>query len=57
MPAPSSSWADKTKTKLSVFKNTPIKPILEKKMEQPAANNNSEDDDLSVPAFIRKKMM
>lgn len=57
MPAPSSSWADKTKTKLSVFKNTPIKPILEKKMEQPAVTNNSEEDDLSVPAFIRKKMM
>lgn len=49
------SWADKTKTKLSVFKNTPIKPIIEKKMEQPVVNN--EDDDLSVPAFIRKKMM
>jgi len=55
--APSSqSWADKTKTKLSVFKNTPIKPILEKKMEQPSSTNN-EEDDLSVPAFIRKKMM
>ena len=53
----SQSWADKTKTKLSVFKNTPIKPILEKKMEQPAINNTSEEDDLSVPAFIRKKMM
>lgn len=50
------SWADKTKTKLSVFKNTPVKPIIEKKMEQPA-NINTEDDDLSVPAFIRKKMM
>ncbi len=54
-PTPS-SWADKTKTKLSVFKNTPIKPIIEKKMEQPAVDN-SEEDDLSVPAFIRKKMM
>lgn len=50
------SWADKTKTKLSVFKNTPVKPIIEKKMEQPATTN-TEDDDLSVPAFIRKKMM
>lgn len=49
------SWADKTKTKLSVFKNTPLKPIIEKKME--AAPQNNEDDDLSVPAFIRKKMM
>ncbi len=55
--APSSqSWADKTKTKLSVFKNTPIKPILEKKMEQPSSTS-IEEDDLSVPAFIRKKMM
>jgi len=52
----SASWADKTKTKLSVFKNTPIKPIIEKKMEQPAVTNN-EEDDLSVPAFIRKKML
>jgi len=50
------SWADKTKTKLSVFKNTPVKPIIEKKMEQPATTDN-EDDDLSVPAFIRKKML
>ena len=50
------SWADKTKTKLSVFKNTPVKPIIEKKMEQPVATDN-EDDDLSVPAFIRKKML
>ncbi len=53
----SSSWADKTKTKLSVFKNTPIKPIIEKKMEQTPIANNNEEDDLSVPAFIRKKMM
>lgn len=52
---PSASWADKTKTKLSVFKNTPLKPIIEKKME--AAPQNNEEDDLSVPAFIRKKMM
>lgn len=51
----SSSWADKTKTKLSVFKNTPLKPIIEKKME--TSNQNNEEDDLSVPAFIRKKMM
>ena len=51
----SSSWADKTKTKLSVFKNTPLKPIIEKKME--TTQQNTEEDDLSVPAFIRKKMM
>lgn len=44
---------DKNKNKFSVFKNIPIKPALEKKAEKPALN---EDDDLSVPAFIRKKM-
>lgn len=43
--------ADK-KNKFSVFKNIPVKPALEKKAEKPAA----EEDDLSVPAFIRKKM-
>lgn len=53
--ASSQSWADKTKTKLSVFKNTPLKPIIEKKMDQTPPN--VEEDDLSVPAFIRKKMM
>ena len=53
----STSWADKTKTKLSVFKNTPIKPIIEKKMDQPISDSANEEDDLSVPAFIRKKMM
>ena len=44
---------DKNKNKFSVFKNIPIKPALEKKAEKPASD---EDDDLSVPAFIRKKM-
>jgi len=29
-----------------------VKPALERKAEKPV----SEDDDLSVPAFIRKKM-
>lgn len=37
----------------SVFKNIPAKPALEKKAEKPKTD---EDDDLSVPAFIRKKM-
>lgn len=44
---------DKNKNKFSVFKNIPIKPALEKKAEKPV---DDEDDDLSVPAFIRKKM-
>ncbi len=44
---------DKNKSKFSVFKNIPIKPALERKAEKPAID---EDDDLSVPAFIRKKM-
>lgn len=44
---------DKNKNKFSVFKNIPIKPALEKKAEKPSIDD---DDDLSVPAFIRKKM-
>ncbi|MFA6369643.1 MAG: cell division protein FtsZ [Patescibacteria group bacterium] len=47
---------EKSKSKLAVFKNAPLKPVLEKKMER-SANKDSEDDDLSVPAFIRKKML
>jgi len=45
---------DRNKAKFSsVFKNLPLKPtIAEKKVEKPV----NEDDDLSVPAFIRKKM-
>ncbi len=44
---------DKNKGKFNVFKNIPVKPALEKKAERPTRD---EDDDLSVPAFIRKKM-
>jgi len=44
--------ADKNKGKFSVFKNIPAKASLEKKAEKKL----DEDDDLSVPAFIRKKM-
>jgi cell division protein FtsZ len=40
------------KGKFSVFKSIPFKPALEKKAEKLL----EEDDDLSVPAFIRKKM-
>ena len=43
---------DRNKGKFSVFKNIPVKPALERKAEKPLDN----DDDLSVPAFIRKKM-
>lgn len=51
MSAPSMT-VDKNKGKFNVFKNIPVKPALEKKAEKPL----NEDDDLSVPAFIRKKM-
>jgi cell division protein FtsZ len=47
-----SSSVDKNKGKFNVFKNIPIKPALERKAEIP----KNDDDDLSVPAFIRKKM-
>lgn len=40
------------KSKLSVFKNIQPRPIAEKKPEK----KKDEEDDLSVPAFIRKKM-
>jgi len=52
----SAKVAEKNKSKLAVFKNAPLKPVLEKKMERPA-DKDDEDDDLSVPAFIRKKML
>jgi cell division protein FtsZ len=52
-PAPSTT-VDKNKGKFSVFRNIPVKPALEKKAERPVDKSN--DDDLSVPAFIRKKM-
>ncbi len=48
-----SDSSDKNKAKFSVFKNIPAKPALEKKADKP---KNDEEDDLSVPAFIRKKM-
>lgn len=52
-------FASKEKSKFSVFKSVPIKPVIEKKVEVPAPKAKKEDlddDDLSVPAFIRKKM-
>jgi cell division protein FtsZ len=51
-PSQASSTIDKNKGKFNVFKNIPVKPALERKAEKPIDN----DDDLSVPAFIRKKM-
>jgi cell division protein FtsZ len=48
--------AEKNKSKLAAFRNAPLKPVLEKKMER-SADKDDEDDDLSVPAFIRKKML
>ncbi len=43
---------NKEKSKFNVFKNIPNKAILDKKAEKIM----DDDDDLSVPAFIRKKM-
>ncbi len=51
-PMMASTSVDKNKGKFNVFKNIPVKPALEKKAEKPS----NDDDDLSVPAFIRKKM-
>lgn len=51
-PSMPSTSVDKNKGKFNVFKNIPVKPALEKKAEKPM----NDDDDLSVPAFIRKKM-
>jgi len=47
---------DRNKSKFSsVFKNLPMKSVADsKKVDKP---ENEGDDDLSVPAFIRKKMM
>lgn len=50
----STSQSDKNKAKFSVFKNIPAKPALEKKAEKP---KTEEEDDLSIPTFLRKKMM
>jgi len=52
VPTPPLTSVNKDKSKFNVFKNIPIKPALEKKAEKPT----NDDDDLSVPAFIRKKM-
>ncbi len=55
----------KSESKLgSIFKNSPIKPVIEKKtndklktsLDKPSDNDDNNDDDLSVPAFLRKEM-
>jgi len=54
----SALWGDK-KAKVPTIKNIPLKPLVEKKPEvspQSSPEEKEEDDDLSVPAFIRKKM-
>ncbi len=42
----------------SIFKNAPLKPVIEKKAEnvQKPQIIEDEDDDLSIPTFLRKKM-
>lgn len=56
----SSPWGDK-KAKSPAIKNIPLQPLVEKKpdkqVEPEDKEDNSDEDDLSVPAFIRKKMM
>ncbi|MDD2354240.1 MAG: cell division protein FtsZ [Patescibacteria group bacterium] len=54
-----STSEDKNKTKFSsVFKNLPIKPTPETKKPSIKAESNLEDeeDDLTIPTFLRKKM-
>ncbi len=51
--------ADEERVKRSIFKTSPIKPVIEKKLpEVPEKKSEDEesDDDLSIPTFIRKKM-
>jgi cell division protein FtsZ len=51
----SALWGDK-KSRVQTIKNIPLQPLIEKRVEKtPEAEDNYEDD-LSVPAFIRKKM-
>lgn len=47
--------------KRSIFKSIPLKPVIEKKPieapEKVKRDSSDEDDDLTIPTFIRKKMM
>ncbi len=51
----SALWGDK-KAKVQTIKNIPLKPLVEKRVEKAPELELEEEDDLSVPAFIRKKM-
>ena len=51
----SALWGDK-KAKVPTIKNIPLKPLVEKRLEKVPEPELEEEDDLSVPAFIRKKM-
>ncbi len=51
----SALWGDK-KAKVQTIKNIPLKPLVEKRIEKTPEPMMEEEDDLSVPAFIRKKM-
>jgi cell division protein FtsZ len=51
----SALWGDK-KAKVPTIKNIPLKPLVEKRLEKAPEPELEEEDDLSVPAFIRKKM-
>ena len=51
----SALWGDK-KAKVQTIKNIPLKPLIDKRVEKVAEPASEEEDDLSVPAFIRRKM-
>ena len=51
----SALWGDK-KAKVPTIKNIPLKPLIDKRLEKTAEPEEEDEDDLSVPAFIRKKM-
>ncbi|HPY99526.1 MAG TPA: cell division protein FtsZ, partial [bacterium] len=51
----SALWGNK-KAKIPTIKNIPLQPLVEKRQEKMSEPEKTEEDDLSVPAFIRKKM-
>ena len=51
----SALWGDKKAT-VPTIKNIPLKPLIDKRLEKTAEPEEEDEDDLSVPAFIRKKM-
>lgn len=46
---------NKEKSKFSVFKTIQVKPLVEKKVEEVDKKDEEDDDDLGIPAFIRKR--